>query len=677
MRSIARDLAILALVGGVVLFTNLGGPRLWDRDEPRNAGCALEMRERGDWITPWFNDELRSHKPVLLYWLIMSAYALFGVSEFSARFWSAALGLGSVWLTYAMGRRLFGPRVGLWAGVILCSTLMFDVAARAATPDSVLLFCVTLAIALFVCGEFPRRSVAVGRYGASQPGKLAAANLDEAGERWLGGREWNVPLRSSTATSMYGAMGLAVLAKGPVGAVLPTAVVGMFLLLARLRQPATESSATESSASESSASESSSSESSSSESSSSESGEPSAVLGWGRLLWNWGRAALRPFAPLHFLKTCWDMRPLLAIAMILAVAGPWYIWVGLRTDGQFLRGFFWEHNVARAVQSFEGHRGGPWFYPVAICIGFFPWSVFASPWAVDLKRRWRLLGADAGGVVFALCWAGVWIGIFSIARTKLPSYVTPAYPALALLTADFVSRWSEGRIAVGRWLARVPLIVFGVTGVVLLIALPFVARRFLPGAEWLAALGLVPMLGSAAAWWWWQQQRFNKAAGAFATTAVAFSTLLLGVAPQVVDRYQQADRLLSAIDQFDSQAEVASLGGLEPSWVFYGGRPIRELTLDQSAFIPGGLSSTAQVTDATVASHYLPKPFMPVNQFLEEDERRVVIVHGRQLPELQQRYGERLAVLAEAPKFLRNDRLYVVTLHGERSARELRSTKVQ
>ena len=65
MRSIARDLAILALVGGVVLFSNLGGPRLWDRDEPRNAGCALEMRERGDWITPWFNDELRSHKPVI------------------------------------------------------------------------------------------------------------------------------------------------------------------------------------------------------------------------------------------------------------------------------------------------------------------------------------------------------------------------------------------------------------------------------------------------------------------------------------------------------------------------------------------------------------------------------------------------------------------------------------
>ncbi|MFO0819303.1 MAG: glycosyltransferase family 39 protein [Pirellulales bacterium] len=657
MRSIARDLAILALVGGVVLFSNLGGPRLWDRDEPRNAGCALEMRERGDWITPWFNDELRSHKPVLLYWLIMSAYAVFGVSEFSARFWSAALGLGSVWLTYAMGRRLFSPRVGLWAGVILCSTLMFDVAARAATPDSVLLFCVTLAITLFVCGEFPRRSVAVGGAGASPQGELAAASLDEAGDQLLGGRGWNVPLRISTAIGTYAAMGLAVLAKGPVGAVLPTAVVGMFLLVARLRQPATEVS--------------------SSESHSSETGESTAVLGWGRRLWGWGRAALRPFAPLHFLKTCWDMRPLLAIAMILAVAGPWYVWVGIRTDGQFLRGFFWEHNVARAVQSFEGHRGGPWFYPVAICIGFFPWSVFASPWAVDLKRRWRLLGADAGGVVFALCWAGVWIGVFSLARTKLPSYVTPAYPALALLTADFVARWSEGRIAVGRWLARVPLIVFGLTGAVLLFALPLVARRFLPGAEWLAVLGLAPIAGSAVAWWWWRQEQFKYAAGAFATAAVAFSTLLLGVAPQVVDRYQQADRLLAAIDQFDSQAEVAALGGLEPSWVFYGRRPIRELTLDQSAFIPGGLSSTAQVTDATVASPYLPKPFVPVNQFLEEDEHRVVIVHGRQLPELQQRYGERLAVLAEAPKFLRKDRLYVVTLHGERSARELRATKVQ
>ena len=49
---------------------------------------------------PVFNEELRVHKPVLVYWLIMSAYEMFGVSELAARFWSALLGIGTALLTY-------------------------------------------------------------------------------------------------------------------------------------------------------------------------------------------------------------------------------------------------------------------------------------------------------------------------------------------------------------------------------------------------------------------------------------------------------------------------------------------------------------------------------------------------------------------------------------------------
>src|SRR6056300_67173 len=99
-------LAAISLIAGVVMFTNLGGPKLWDRDEPRNAGCAKEMLERGDWVTPVFNGELRSHKPVLLYWFMISAYQVFGVNEFSARLWSAIFALGTCYCTYGIGRRL-------------------------------------------------------------------------------------------------------------------------------------------------------------------------------------------------------------------------------------------------------------------------------------------------------------------------------------------------------------------------------------------------------------------------------------------------------------------------------------------------------------------------------------------------------------------------------------------
>ncbi|HEX5104907.1 MAG TPA: hypothetical protein VFV87_13900, partial [Pirellulaceae bacterium] len=71
-----QQLAIVVLVAATVMLTNLGGPRLWDRDEPRNAGCAREMLQRGDWIVPTFNGELRAQKPVFLYWCIMAGYSV-------------------------------------------------------------------------------------------------------------------------------------------------------------------------------------------------------------------------------------------------------------------------------------------------------------------------------------------------------------------------------------------------------------------------------------------------------------------------------------------------------------------------------------------------------------------------------------------------------------------------
>ena len=92
---------------------DLGGPRLWDRDEPRNAACAREMLERGDWVVPTFNAELRVLKPVMKYWLMISAYKVFGVNEFAARFWSAVFALATVWATYFIGRRLFDASAGL------------------------------------------------------------------------------------------------------------------------------------------------------------------------------------------------------------------------------------------------------------------------------------------------------------------------------------------------------------------------------------------------------------------------------------------------------------------------------------------------------------------------------------------------------------------------------------
>src|SRR4051794_38627776 len=70
-----------ALIGLLALTLNLlgnGRVSLWDRDEPRYAGCTREMRASGDWIHPTFNAEPRYHKPVLIYWLMLAGTAAGG-----------------------------------------------------------------------------------------------------------------------------------------------------------------------------------------------------------------------------------------------------------------------------------------------------------------------------------------------------------------------------------------------------------------------------------------------------------------------------------------------------------------------------------------------------------------------------------------------------------------------
>ena len=169
-----KQAGFVVVVAAFVMLTNLGGPRLWDRDEPRNAGCAREMLQRWDWVVPTFNAELRVHKPVLLYWGIMGSYLVFGVNEFAARLPSALAAIGSALCVYLMGRRLFGPRAGVWAGIALATSLCSCVAGRAATPDSLLVLCTCLAMTIFVCGTFRPRF-------ETTPDDAAAASLISAG----------------------------------------------------------------------------------------------------------------------------------------------------------------------------------------------------------------------------------------------------------------------------------------------------------------------------------------------------------------------------------------------------------------------------------------------------------------------------------------------------------------
>jgi 4-amino-4-deoxy-L-arabinose transferase-like glycosyltransferase len=219
---------LLLAAGAALTLPNLGAPSLWDIDEGHNAEAAREMLDSGNWLVPTFNYQLRDHKPPLLYWLQIAAYQWFGVNEFAARLPSALAAVAAVLLTYELGRRMFGRAVGLLAGLILASAGMFCAAAHFANPDS-LLNALTLAT-FFIFWRSISRSAPWGgmlsrprqQTGDSATAETGRESMAPKKEEVVYGRGWFIPAATI--------MGLAVLTKGPVGILLPVAVIGLFLL---------------------------------------------------------------------------------------------------------------------------------------------------------------------------------------------------------------------------------------------------------------------------------------------------------------------------------------------------------------------------------------------------------------------------------------------------------------
>ena len=129
---------------GLVVFAlalNLAGngrTSLWDRDEPRYAECTREMRASGDWVRPRFNGEPRYQKPILIYWVMLAGTAIAGDTPYGARLGSALAGAASCLICYLMGSRMFGPRVGRIAALVLATAPIVATNSKLATTDACL-----------------------------------------------------------------------------------------------------------------------------------------------------------------------------------------------------------------------------------------------------------------------------------------------------------------------------------------------------------------------------------------------------------------------------------------------------------------------------------------------------------------------------------------------------------
>lgn len=130
--------ALLYLVGNASVA-------LWDRDEPRFAQTSREMLQSGDWVVPRLLGEVRTAKPVLIYWCQAFVMKLLADSAFAARLPSVvAMVLTLVVLAVVIDRTI-GARRALWTVFILATSGLTIAAAKMCMTDSVLLLWVTIA----------------------------------------------------------------------------------------------------------------------------------------------------------------------------------------------------------------------------------------------------------------------------------------------------------------------------------------------------------------------------------------------------------------------------------------------------------------------------------------------------------------------------------------------------
>jgi 4-amino-4-deoxy-L-arabinose transferase-like glycosyltransferase len=501
---------IIAAAATGVLLVRLGGPALWDDDEPKNAACSLAMLDRNDWVVPTFNGRLRVEKPPLVNWIQIGGFTLFGRNETGARIGSALLTVGTCLLTWQIGRRLLGPTCGLLGGLAMASCVWTAVGGRAATPDAPLLFFTTLALFLFVRGAGLR---AVDRTATVEPPSLSP---------------WS-------ALGIGAACGAATLAKGPVGLVLPLTA---FLLFAVWRKRACHG------------------------------------IGWAAALGG--------------------IRPVTIVLAAAAVAAPWYVLVTLRTDGEWLRGFLFVHNIGRFASTMEGHSGSILYYPVTVAVGLFPWSIVLAAMLTHAAFILRSPAADDRREPLQLlaCWVLAWIGGFTCAGTKLPGYVWPAYPALAIATGLFLADWADGHVivpwqrllATGRGpehaiglVMRSAWSILAATGLALMIGLPVAASRLASGCEWVGVLGLIPLAAAAMAW---RSQSAGMRSSALAVMAIAaclLVTLMASIAAESFSHAQGSRALVAQLDKPARDCQWACLWNVPPSLVFYTGARIQKL----------------------------------------------------------------------------------------------------
>ncbi len=180
--------------------------------------------------------------------------------------------------------------------------------------------------------------------------------------------------------------------------------------------------------------------------------------------WNW-----RIWKELNLLK---------GLLLLLAITAPWFILVSIR-NAEFAQFFFINEHFQRFTQEEHSRPGPIYFFLPFLLLGFLPWlpqaiSGVCQAW----QQRRKQNHTQFSNLVLLSCWVLVILGFFSLSQSKLPGYIMPTFPALALLAGYVLDRGLGERngLSIGWKVQAIFFVLLGLIGFAFLPLIGFEAK---------------------------------------------------------------------------------------------------------------------------------------------------------------------------------------------------------
>ncbi len=223
------------------------------------------------------------------------------------------------------------------------------------------------------------------------------------------------------------------------------------------------------------------------------------------------------------------------LALFLLIAAPWHIMVG-RANPEFYQFYFIHEHFQRYLTTVHHHYQPVWFFIPVVLLGLFPWSAFLlqaikhsvpSTWRERDEHRYAL---------FLMLWAGLVFIFFSLSGSKLPPYILPVFPPLALLIGRYLAdAWDTRdfpglRTGYSIFLAASLLLAAAFLGLPYYWPIPAQAHMLGP---YRSTIAFTLVIGGAVSWVLARYHNFRRAFIALVVTSVLFLVQVNAAAPRV------------------------------------------------------------------------------------------------------------------------------------------------